>query len=161
MTPCPVGAVPLAVFFTNTTTTEAYAAAFGLLKKEMGEEAFCGQKYPSVGMTDDSQPERDGFLSVWDETTLLLCLFHVPQAVWRWLYNAKNGIDHRDRQSLMHDFLLLMRARSKREAIELYQKCFQNPLAAKYGNWQNYLANYWERRTLWVMAFRLVSLGEL
>lgn len=154
MRPTAVGAAPLGVCFTDTMTEEAYAAAFGLLKEEMGEEAFFGKKYPLVAMTDDSKPERDGFHRVWEETTLLLCLFHVPQAVWRWLYDGKHGIDNGDRQSLMHDFLLVMRARSPAEAAELYQRCSQNPLAAKYENWLAYLANYWDRKTLWCMAFR-------
>lgn len=154
MTPSPIGAIPLAVFLTNTMTKEAYAASFGLLKKEMGEEAFFGQKYPSVGMTDDSKAERDGFQEVWPETKLLLCLFHVPQAVWRWIYNANHGIDHRDRQSLMHDFQLLIRAKSESEAFELYEKCHRNPVAKKYSNWLAYLGDYWKRRALWCMAYR-------
>lgn len=104
MTTSAVGAIPLGIFVTDSMTRESYAKAFKLLKDEMGDEAFGGQKYPSVGITDDSQSEREAFADVWPETLLLLCLFHVPQSIWRWLYNAKNNISHGDRQSLMHDF---------------------------------------------------------
>ena len=44
-------------------------------------------------MTDDCQAERNALSAVWPEARLLLCTFHVLQAVWRWLHNGKHGID--------------------------------------------------------------------
>lgn len=154
MTSSPVGAIPLGVFFTDSMSRESNVAAFKLFKEQMGDEAFGGQRYPSVAMTDDSTPEREAFHEVWPETRLLLCLFHVPQAIWRWLYNAKNNINHGDRQNLMHDFLLVMRSKSEEEATRFYEYSSQNAVAQNYNNWLVYLQKYWERRTLWCVAYR-------
>ena len=36
-------------------------------------------------MTDDCRAERSALKNVWPESTLLLCQFHILQALWRWL----------------------------------------------------------------------------
>jgi len=49
----------------------------------LGSRTFC------VTMTDDSAAEREAVLKTWPETQLLLCQFHVNQAVWRWLQQGR------------------------------------------------------------------------
>ena len=51
-----------------------------------------GAAGPRVIMTDDSTSERNALGAVWPEARLLLCIFHVLQAAWRWLFSQKNGI---------------------------------------------------------------------
>ena len=48
-------------------------------------------------MTDNCSELRDALKIVWTESRLLLCIFHLMQQIWRWLYEKKNGIhmDHR------------------------------------------------------------------
>ena len=67
-----------------------------------GPEEYCftgafggrGASGPSCVMTDDSASERNALKATWPEATQLLCIFHVLQATWRWLFNQKHGIRH-------------------------------------------------------------------
>ena len=43
------------------------------------------------------------------EAVQRLCGFHVGQAMWRWLWNAKNGIIFEDRQEIIKRFMPLLR----------------------------------------------------
>jgi len=65
---------------------------------------FYGQKYPLVFMTDDSCAERQALQQVFPKSTLLLCAFHVCQALWIWLWDTKHKINQFERQSLMTKF---------------------------------------------------------
>lgn len=64
-------------------------------------EAFGGRgrRGPVCVMTDDSRSERAALSAIWPEARLLLCTFHVLQAVWRWLLDAKHGINQHVRQT--------------------------------------------------------------
>lgn len=155
MTPSPVGAVPLAVFITDSTTKESYANAFNLLDEQFGREAFCGRSCgPEIFMTDDSDAERAGLNFVWQGAILLLCIFHVAQCVWRWLWATKHGIEQNDRQPLMKKFLKLMRCTSRADAPNLYEKCRSNTVARKYPKYLAYLEKYWNRKMDWCLAYR-------
>ena len=101
MTTCAAGAVPLAIFITPGQTAQDYTMAFSLLRGELQQEAFAGRGHPDIFITDDSEAERSALLTTWPHSTAKLCLFHVPQAVWRWLWNAQQNIRKSDRQQLM------------------------------------------------------------
>lgn len=151
----PVGGVPLAVFITDSTTKESYIAAFNLLVEALGDDAFCGRSCgPQIFMTDDSDPERDALDYVWRGSILLLCIFHVAQAVWRWLWDARHEIAKDDRQKLMSDFLALLRCTSREEAPLLYEKCCDAEVSKKYPNYLAYLKKYWDRKLDWCLAYR-------
>ena len=49
---------------------------------------------PACLLTDDSRSDRNAFSAVRLEARFLLCIFHVLQAVWRRLFDQKNGIRH-------------------------------------------------------------------
>jgi hypothetical protein len=155
MTPSPVGAVPLAVFITDSTTKESYSTAFQLLVEVFGQKAFGGRSSgPKIFMTDDSDAERGALGFVWHEAILLLCIFHVAQCIWRWLWDAKHSIEKDDRQQLMKEFLALMRCNSWPDAVILYKECCSSEIARKYPNYLEYLEKYWNRRQEWCLGYR-------
>ena len=92
LSPSVCGGIPLGVIISDSTARTSYRAGFELFKKVMGPSAFASQQYPSIFMTDDSESERQAIADVWPNSERLLCLFHVAQAVWRWLWEAKHGI---------------------------------------------------------------------
>jgi len=51
----------------------------------LADSTFTPRGFPTITMTDDSAAEREAIAKVWPLTHLLLCQFHVNQAVWRWL----------------------------------------------------------------------------
>jgi len=66
--------------------------------------AFVGRSYASVLMTYNSAAEKGALREVWPRSRQLLCLFHVPQAVWRWVWSS-HKVKATDRQRLMTLFL--------------------------------------------------------
>lgn len=154
MTTCAAGAVLLAIFITPGQTAQDYIMAFSLLTGELHQEAFAGQGHPDIFITDDSEAERSALLTTWPDSTAKLCLFHVPQAVWRWLWNAQHNIRKSDRQQLMSDFQSIMRASTPESAAELYDSRMRSGLWEQYPDWQAHVEKYWDRRQLWAMAWR-------
>ena len=158
LTSCAAGAVPLAMFITPGQTAADYTLAFSLLKAELQDELFNGRSCPSVFVTDDSEAERAALQAMWPAASRRLCLFHVPQAVWRWLWHIQHVIDKADRQILMSDFQQLVRAQSPDDASTLYASLNQSSTWRKYPNWQSYVESYWSRnwsrKELWGMAWR-------
>lgn len=101
-----VGALPLGIIVTSDETTDTLAKAFSMYQSCLPSYAFYGNgnNGPAVFMTDNCPELRDALRSVWPSTTLLLCLFHILQQVWRWVCDKKNKINIDDRQSLMNSF---------------------------------------------------------
>ena len=52
-------------------------------------------------MTDDSDAERSALSACFPTSRCLLCIFHVQQAMWRWLWDGSHHIAKDDRQELM------------------------------------------------------------
>jgi len=96
-----IGGVPLGVVIHQHQTKHDYLNSFSFLKKCLGEEAFYGQFYPTVFMTDVSIAEHQVLSSVFPASTLLLCAFHICQALWRWLWKSKHNIDTSEGQTKM------------------------------------------------------------
>ena len=65
------------------------------------DAAFNGKLQPECFITDDSDAERGALREVWPQSKLFLCVFHVLQAAWRWLWNAKNAIAKEQRKPLI------------------------------------------------------------
>ena len=154
LTTCAAGAVPLAMFITPGQTANDYKLAFSLLVKEMGAELFNGHGRPEIFVTDDSEAERLALEEIWPESSKKLCLFHVPQSVWRWLWNSQHNIAKPDRQLLMSDFQQLIRAETPEKVSTLYSSLNVSATWQKYPHWLAYVDTYWQRRELWGMAWR-------
>jgi len=97
-----VGGIPLAVLIHKFTTKDDYASALNFLRNSLGNFAFYGQIEPSVFMTDDSKSERQALNEIFPNSTLLLCTFHVLQALWRWLCESKHGVSKFERLHIQH-----------------------------------------------------------
>ena len=93
--------VPLGVSITSSSIEEAYTAGFRLMTDSFVDSAFGGRLLPSVFMTDDSDAERNVLKAISPGSDSKLYLFHVAQALWRWLWDAKPHTDKADRTELM------------------------------------------------------------
>ena len=52
-------------------------------------------------MTDNCWELRQALRFKWPSSVLLLCVFHLLQQVWRWLFAKEHGIAEADRQNIM------------------------------------------------------------
>lgn len=157
LAPTVAGAVPLGVIITDSSSEASYTAGFQLFKIVLPNDCFGGIGYPAVFMTDDSDAERNALQTCWPQSSLKLCLFHVPQAVWRWLWSEAHGIAKEDRKTLMTEFRKIMYSLTEDEAGNAFEEAFNSETAVEYGKYQDYLKGWWQRRELWCIPWRNVS----
>jgi len=157
LAPTVAGAVPLGVIITDSSSQAAYTDGFQLLKSILPSNCFGGTGYPSIFMTDDSDAERNALHGCWPQSALKLCLFHVPQAVWRWLWSEPHGIAKDDRKTLMAEFRKIIYSFTEDEASNAFDEAFNSETAVEYKKYQEYLQSWWDRRELWSMPWRNVS----
>jgi len=115
LTPCAAGAAPLGVIISKGQSEASYSSGFNLIKQNV-KNAFGGQGYPSLFLTDNSDAEINALKTVWPQSRSLLCIFHVLQSVWRWLWDSKNNIKKEDRTPMLNAFrkMIYMRKLLKR-----------------------------------------------
>jgi len=150
----PHGAVPAGVIITAGQSQQDYVAGFSALNQLLNSRGFHGKGHPNVIITDDSAAERTALSTVWPASLLLLCHFHVMQALWRWLWDTKHNIAKEDRKPLMQSFRAVLYSPDKIEAAELFNDLVQ--LADLYENFQQHVQTLWERRAEWCLAWRNV-----
>ena len=124
-----VGAVPLGCIIHQGQTENAYLTTFEALKEILVNTGFGGRS-PTVFMTDDSLAERNALTTAFPSSTLLLYIFHMCQALWRWLWNTKNGIRQFDRNLLMTLFRAVLFSKYVVECEEAW-KSLENDEIAK------------------------------
>ncbi|KAF0683893.1 Uncharacterized protein FWK35_00034858, partial [Aphis craccivora] len=113
------GGIPLGCIIHQLQTQENYTLGFAQLKSVLGPTAFRGRGEPLVIMTDDSSAERNALKSVFPHSNLLLCIFHVLKAMWRWLWDSKHDIANQDRKHLMKLFRSIAYADNEENLVEM------------------------------------------
>ena len=126
-----------------------------MLKCLVGEEGFYNRKEgPKVILTDNCDELRSSLSKIWPGATLLLCVFHVLQQVWRWLFEKEHGIGKMDRVEIMRLFRLLVYAQSE-EAYEVASdRLFASVVTRKYNNCVLYFQDLCEIKESWAECFR-------
>ncbi|XP_026063184.1 uncharacterized protein LOC113046574 isoform X1 [Carassius auratus] len=81
------GGLPLGIVITQSEDEKTIVEGLELLKSLLKNDAFGGrgEAGPHVFLTDDSKAEKGAIAQVFPEAAQLLCIFHLLQAVWRWL----------------------------------------------------------------------------
>ncbi|KAH9631844.1 hypothetical protein HF086_000668 [Spodoptera exigua] len=148
-----IGALPVAIILHANQTEEQYSLAFKTLK-EFLENKFNKLFQPSVAMTDDSRAERNALKSVLPNTRLLLCIFHVNQAIWRWLWQTEHNVNKDDKQYIMKLFRKVMYSNTIAEAELNMSILNEDVKVATNYKLQNYLTNMWARREEWCLSYR-------
>ncbi|CAB4431809.1 unnamed protein product [Rhizophagus irregularis] len=155
-TSCAAGALPLGLFLTSDESEVTIEFAINKLKSILPSNAFFGRGVdlgPSMFMTDDSAAERNAIELCWPNSKRFLCIFHVLQALWRWLWNANNQIKKDDRSTVISDFKRILYANSENIMNVEYQK-FQLQWYNKYSKLARHCSLLWERREFWAVSFR-------
>ena len=91
LTHSPAGGLPLGCLITTSESKETIISALKLFNEVMPKKAFFGRgkKGPEVFLTDDSETERRRLNAVYPDAKVVLCVFHLLQALWRYLWQAK------------------------------------------------------------------------
>ena len=124
VTHSPVGALPLGVIITSDETTSTLIQAFDLFKLCLPDNSFYGKGIngPTVFMTDNCSELREALSKSWPNAKLVLCVFHLMQQVWRWLFERKHNIASHDRTVILLLFKKVVYAESYTEMEETYDE---------------------------------------
>ena len=158
MTPSAVGALPLGTMLTSREDEETLKFAFDLYKSLLSEKSFYGRG-PDVGpklvLTDDSESERNALKYAWPSIQLLLCLFHVLQAVWGWLWKGYHNISKDHRPFLLNAFKKLVYAKDEEEYSSALESFNEDSNVGRYPNFSTHIEKmYLNRKEDWAMPER-------
>lgn len=128
-----VGGLPLGVLLCQSEDEQTIFEGLELLKQLAGENAFAGsgQAGPQIFITDDCKAEQGALRRSFPEATLLLCSFHLLQAVWRWLWSRKSGVAHKDRPVLFGLVKDMLYSQDTAEVDRLYMESRKHPVAVR------------------------------
>ena len=147
------GALPLAIFVTSDEKEQTLKDALEMLKTCLPDYAFYGAQFPKVVMTDNCYELRSSLSDVWPGAVSLLCLFHVLQQVWRWLFEKKNGISVEDRPKLLLAFKRIVYAES--EDMQNGSDDLVCDTASTYPGFVKYVTDVFKEREAWAMCYRV------
>ena len=83
-------------------------------------------------MTDNADAEINALKTVWPESKLLLCVWHVLNAVWRWLWQGNHQIGKDDRPYLLKKFRSILYAKTEAEYDNKKEEFLLDPTCLKY-----------------------------
>ncbi len=154
----PAGGLPLAILITSDETEKTLTMGLNLVKECLPQTAFYG-KGPDVGpstfLTDNCSEERAALKAVWPQSKTFLCVFHLLQAIWRWLLEKKNDISQPDRRILLCKIKEMIYATSNEELDNIYKELITSPAYERNENFEPYFENnVWSNRIDWCVLYR-------
>jgi len=154
ITPTAAGGLPLGAIITDTETEEVFTAALKTLQECLPVKSFYGKGFPAVFLTDNDLKERHALQSLFPNSRLLLCQFHMLKAVWSWLCDIRHGISRDHRQELYMAFKDMLYALNESDLNDKYDALCGNPVLEYYENCTHYFESLWEFRSDWATAYR-------
>ncbi|XP_071959838.1 uncharacterized protein [Antedon mediterranea] len=156
LTHSPAGALPLGVLITSSESESTLTSAFKLLHSILPESAFFNASNgPGIFMTDDCTSLRLALHEVYPNSVLLLCHFHLLQAMWRWLWDSKHKIDKNDRPHLLNIFKAMVYAETEDDLHSMFKRTTEaDATSLKYPGFVAHVNEIYERRVTWSLAHR-------
>lgn len=150
--------MPLGFVITSCEREEVLTHAFEALKNVLPDYAF-GKRGKEIGptifMTDDADSEINALKKVWPRSTFLLCVWHVLNAVWRWLWLADHKVNKNDRPYLLIKFRSLVYAQTSQQYQDIKADILCDDIFHKYPNFIKHLEkSYFNRREVWSISVR-------
>lgn len=157
-----VGSLPLGVVITTSETQETIYAAMQLLQVVFPPDAFFGHpEGPLIVMTDDRSVLRQALREAFPNSALLLCVLHLLQAMWRWLWNSLNEVPKQHRAYLLNSFRGLVYSSTPTALAEGYSRLMEDPVASQLPKFVQYLQEVFDRREEWAICLQAqLSIAE-
>ena len=114
-----------------------------MLKSLLPNNAFFGRSATlgsQVIMMENCDKLRNALRETWPKATLLLCVFHALQQVWRRLYEKALGISKNDRVKIMTKFRSVVYASTVATCNQLCAEFLASDVVIKYENAVVYLS---------------------
>lgn len=161
---CPtvVGGLPVGIIMTYSECEKVITKGLNLFKTILNSDSFYGNLFPKIIMTDDSTAERTALKSCFPNSTLLLCKFHVLQAIMRYLWDSKHKIHADDRLTIYRYFNDVLHSPSEDVFQEKVNSFIECDSVKKYPNFVKYFENFIKRSKEWALYYRsnLITRGN-
>jgi len=156
MTYSVAGGLPLGVLITTNEQATTISRALQLYNTLIDNSCFHhrGLAGPKLFMTDDSTAERTALESTYPGSTLLLCIFHVLQAFWRFLWDCRSGDPKDERPYLFGRMKALVYAESEDALNHIYNEAMTDTLITAHPNVANHIQALYDRRSEWALCCR-------
>jgi len=150
------GGLPLGVLITPSEDTATLTTALHLFNALLDSSCFYGRgtSGPEVFMTDDATAERQALSVVYPETKCLLCVFHILQAHWRYLWSAQNHVSQENRQHLFHVLKDMVYANTMESLQSRYETAMNDVIVGANDRVKRRLQSLYERRSEWALCLR-------
>ncbi|XP_025087192.1 uncharacterized protein LOC112559914 isoform X2 [Pomacea canaliculata] len=150
------GGLPLGCIITTSESTDALELGFDLYKRLLSKDSFNGrgERGPVVILTDDCEMERKALKTVFPESILILCVFHILQAVWRFLWDSKHAVPRDDRPHLLKLVRNLVYADNQQQLQDCYTVLRNDPVALQHSSFIEYVKRLYERQHVWAICHR-------
>ena len=83
-------------------------------------------------MTDNCSELREALSKRWPASILLLCVFHLMQQVWRWIFEKKHSVHRSDRTVILLLFKRVVYAKEEEEMENAYEEMISTDVVSKY-----------------------------
>ncbi|XP_052130785.1 uncharacterized protein LOC127751360 [Frankliniella occidentalis] len=155
--PSPVCGLPEGLLITFSETEIVVAAALQLWTEIIPSNAFCGRglQGPKIIMTDDSTHQRNSLRAVFPFAIYLLCIFHVLQAMWRYIWDSEHKVKFEDKPHVYFLFREILYASSIEEYESRYEVALSDPILGAYDIVYNHFKDLKNRANEWALCFRL------
>lgn len=147
--------MPEGLLITFSESEEVITAALKLWKEIIPTKAFFGRGSPKLIMTDDSPAERNSLRANFPEAILLLCIFHVLQAMWRYIWDSTHKVPFEDKPYIYFLFRQLLYAPSVEEFHKLHKETMEDEKLKQYGLVLDHIKDLFFRAREWALCFRL------
>ncbi|PIK36987.1 hypothetical protein BSL78_26177 [Apostichopus japonicus] len=150
------GGVPLGCLIVTSESRECVTLALNLYKEIIPDDAFYGNgaKGPLVFLTDDSESERQSLHTAFPEATLILCVFHLLQAMWRYLWEAKNAVRKDHRPHLLFLVKTMTYAKTGAYLDTAFETLVADDITKSYPNYIGHCVKLFKRRKEWAICHR-------
>ncbi|KAK3910094.1 putative transposase for insertion sequence element [Frankliniella fusca] len=148
------GGLPLGILITFCEDETVITAAMDLWKTVIPDKAFYGRgvKGPKIVMTDDSKAERNSLQVCFPDAVLLLCIFHVLQAMWRYIWDSKHEVPFQEKSELYLIFHRILYAPNTEVFEELYSEAEKNELFLKNNIVKSHIIGLKDRANEWALS---------
>ena len=161
MTPAAVGALPLGTIITSREDEKTIQKGLEILKKILPTNAFYGRGPnlgPVLALTDDSDAERNALKTVWPSIELLLCMFHVLQAHWQFIFKSESKIEKKDKPVLLRMMRKILYSETREDFDEALNEMKESPAYNKYENYKKYMEEkVLPRNKEWSLLHRILA----
>lgn len=152
------GGLPLGILVTTSESERVVTCGLELWKSILPPDAFYGRG-PSVGpkiaLTDDAAAEQNALRFSFKNIILLLCLFHVLNAFWRFVWNREQNVPKEKRSEIFYIFKDLVYAENEETFRVRLQEAMSNEELDKYPKVKKHLGDLIKRAPEWALCQRL------